>query len=403
MYRSFRNSRNFRPQRGSRFGRPVGGSRGMRPWKNAGPKVNPNSYIRHAEPIIAQEAEVIRHKFEDFDLDPRLFAAIKTRGYTQPTPIQDQTIEHILAGRDVVGIANTGTGKTAAFLLPGITKILRNGQERILIIVPTRELAVQIMDELKLFTSTTHIHSVLCIGGVHIGGQIGRLRNQPNIVIGTPGRLKDLIQQRALNLLNFKTIVLDEVDRMVDIGFIVDIRFIVSHLSQVRQSLFFSATISPEITSIMQTFLKNPITISVKKKETAAQVEQNIIRVRNKDEKLTRLIGLLRTAEYKKVLVFGRTKWNVEKLAKALHAQGFTSASIHGNKSQNQRLRALTDFKQDRIQVLVATDIAARGLDIDSVSHVINFDEPGSYTDYVHRIGRTGRADKQGVAITFVG
>lgn len=397
MYRSFNKSRNYG---NTRFGSHGRRGQSSSSWKKS--NVNPTQYVRSATPAVSVEPEKITHRFEDFNLDPRLFESIKTRGYTKPTPIQDQTIAPILEGRDVVGIANTGTGKTAAFLLPSITKILRNPQEKVLIIVPTRELAVQIIDELKLFTAAFHIHAVLCIGGVHIGGQIGRLKNQPNIIIGTPGRLKDLIQQRALNLLTFKTIILDEVDRMVDIGFIHDIRFIVSHLSPSRQSLFFSATISPEINSIMQSFLKNPVTVSVKKIETAGHVEQNIIRVRNKDEKVTRLIEMLRTNEYKKVLIFGRTKWNVEKLAKELLRSGFTAASIHGNKSQNQRLRALSEFKLNRIQVLVATDIAARGLDIDSVTHVINFDEPGSYTDYVHRIGRTGRADKAGVALTFV-
>ena len=361
---------------------------------------------RYVNKTVTQEAGgnfTPVHHFSDFQIEEIIKQNITARGYATPTPIQDQAIPHILAGKDVIGIANTGTGKTAAFLIPLIHKIIQNRSEKALIVVPTRELAAQIEEELKAFARHLHIASVLCIGGLSVNHQIFALRQNPNIVIGTPGRLKDLIERKFLHLSQFKYIVLDEVDRMVDIGFIHDIKYIISLLPANRQSLFFAATVSPDINGIIHSFLKTPITISVKVKETAERIDQDVIHVKDKDEKIEKLFSLLRRSEeYKKVLIFGRTKWGVERLAKNLAQHGFHVASIHGNKSQNQRLRALSQFKQNQLQVLVATDIAARGLDIENVSHVVNFDEPGSFTDYVHRIGRTGRANKYGKALTFV-
>lgn len=368
-----------------------------------GEKINSGRYVNTTPFQSDREVHAITHKFSDFPVDGRIKQNIAVRGYTIPTPIQDQAITPILEGRDVIGIANTGTGKTAAFLIPLINKIIRNMTERVLIVVPTRELAVQIDDELQIMARGIRIFSLLCIGGASINRQIASLRQNPNIVIGTPGRLKDLSQKRLLNLYQFKTIVLDEVDRMVDIGFREDIKYLISLLSQPRQSLFFSATVSPEVNSIIQTFVKNPITVSVKVQETVPQIHQDIIRVNGKEAKIERLNSLLRQEEFKKVLIFGRTKWGVERLFKTLLKKGFNVASIHGNKSLNQRLRVLTQFKQNQLRILVATDVAARGLDIDDVSHVINFDEPATFTDYIHRIGRTGRAQKMGKALTFVG
>lgn len=371
---------------------------------NHGPKesIDPSKYINKATSTPISETYVSQHKFADFLIDSQLKENIIYKGYTVPTPIQDQTIPHILAGKDVVGIANTGTGKTAAFLIPLINKILQNRQEKVLIIIPTRELAAQIRDELRCFTRRLDIDSVLCIGGANIRSQMFILRQEPNIVIATPGRLKDLIQRRTINLSQFKNIVLDEVDRMLDIGFLKEIQYIISLLSKERQSLFFSATVSPSIHNLIQSFTKNPITISVKVSETAQQIDQDILHVRDRKEKLEKLSDMLRQQEFTKVLVFGRTKWGVEKLSIALQKFGFSAASIHGNKSQGQRIRAISLFKENRIQVLVATDVAARGLDIEDVSHVINYDEPASFDDYVHRIGRTGRANKQGKALTFI-
>lgn len=364
--------------------------------------VSVSSYINKAETGSIDNTIEIKHRFEDFPIDSRLKQNIIAHGYVTPTPIQDQVIDHILQGRDVIGIANTGTGKTAAFLIPLIDKIIHNRSEKVLVIVPTRELAVQINDELTAFTKSLNIYSSLVIGGMSINRQILELRQNLSVIIGTPGRLKDLIQRHFLHLGSFQTIVLDEVDRMVDIGFINDIKFIISRLSQNRQSLFFSATVSGQVNSIIESFTKNPITVSVKIKETAHGIDQDVIRVKDNNEKIEKLQSMLRQDEFKKVLIFGRTKWGVERLSKTLQQKGFVAASIHGNKSQNQRLRALSQFKQNQLQVLVATDIAARGIDVSDISHVINFDEPSNYTDYIHRIGRTGRAQKTGKALTFV-
>ncbi len=366
-------------------------------------RVNPDRYINKATDVDAQTAYVAVHQFVDFDVAPELKANIIAHGFTTPTPIQDQVIPLILSGRDVVGIANTGTGKTAAFLIPLIHKIMKDHTQKVLVIAPTRELATQIEDELKLFARGLNISSVLVIGGASMGTQIQRLRMRPNFVISTAGRLMDFVDRRMVNLRDYNTIVLDEVDRMVDIGFIRDIRTIISALPSARQSLFFSATVSGAVSGILASFTKDPVTISVKVRETLAGVDQDIIRVKSKEEKLSTLHTLLSKAEFSKVLIFGRTKWNVEKLARSLTERGFSVGSIHGNKSQNQRIRVLTQFKENKLQVLVATDVASRGLDISDVSHVINYDEPESYDDYVHRIGRTGRANKAGVALTFVG
>ncbi len=390
----------------------VGQSVYVRKGNNAGRSMNaanrrtivdPSRYISSENIQPIQEKYTPQHSFDDFSVDNRIKQNIYARGYEKPTPIQDQAIIPILEGRDVVGIANTGTGKTAAFLIPVINKILKDSANKVLIVIPTRELAVQIDDELRAMSKGLNISSLLCIGGTSINRQIFSLQQNPSVIIGTPGRLKDLSQRRFLDLSNFKTIILDEVDRMVDIGFIQDIKYIVSLLSRPRQSLFFSATISSDIGSIIQSFLTNPVTIKVKLQETLPQIEQDVIRVKDKNEKLQKLDEMLREEEFKKVLIFGRTKWGVERLSRSLQQKGFNAASIHGNKSLNQRLRVLTQFKLNQLHILVATDVAARGLDIEDVSHVINFDEPSSYTDYVHRIGRTGRAHKSGKALTFVG
>ncbi len=394
--------KSFSPSRphNSRF---RGGSAGGR-RPPIGAPIRHDRYVNRVEiaETTAPEVHPITHQFNDFAIADAIKNAIAARGYTTPTPIQDQVIEHVLAGRDVVGVANTGTGKTAAFLIPLIHKVLQDKKQKVLIMAPTRELAAQIHEELRLFTKGLPILSVLIIGGANMSNQLWALRQQPNFLISTPGRLKDFANRRSVHLAEFTTVVLDEVDRMLDIGFIADIRHLLSLLPRSRQSLFFSATVSPAISSIIASFMTDPITISVKVKETAKGIDQDVIRFQSKEDKMKKLYELLRMEEYNKVLIFGRTKWNVERLAHSLSDDGFSVGSIHGNKSQNQRQRVLMDFKKDRLQILVATDVASRGLDIDDVALVINFDEPASYDDYVHRIGRTGRASKQGKALTFV-
>ncbi len=341
-------------------------------------------------------------KFEDFKISPQVLENIKLKSYTMPTPIQDQVMRPIIEGRDVIGIANTGTGKTAAFLIPLVDKVFRNKLERVLIVAPTHELVLQIHDELRGFARGLGIYTALCIGGANMGKQISQLRQKPHFVIGTPGRLKDLIETSILQLSQFRNVVLDEADRMVDIGFIKDIKYFISLLPHIRQSLFFSATISGKVKEILQTFVKNPITVSVKKQETAENIEQEIIRVQPGYNKIDKLHDLLRQEGFEKVLLFGRTKWGVQKLTDELVRRGFKAGAIHGNKRQNQRQRVLDAFKSNEIQILLATDVASRGLDIPDVSHVINYDMPESYEVYVHRIGRTGRIDKKGTALTFI-
>ena len=369
--------------------------------RNQGEHIDPARFINKA--VITEEVEhfIPEHNFQDFNIDQTIKKSIASKGYIVPTPIQDRVIAHILNGSDVVGVANTGTGKTAAFLIPLINKIILNRREQVLIVVPTRELALQIESELQGFTRGMRIFSVCCVGGASMGRQISQLRNQYNFIIGTPGRLKDHIEHRFIRLSNFRTIVLDEADRMLDMGFINDMRFVMAGMPKERQTLFFSATLSRDIDNLIYEFLHQPVKISVKTRDTAKNVEQDVVRIDGRD-KMEVLHNLLMHSEFSKVLIFGRTKHGVERLSQTLSRRGFRSESIHGNKTQSSRQKALNLFKNSHIQILVATDVAARGLDIADVSHVINYDLPATYDDYVHRIGRTGRADKRGKALTFL-
>jgi len=352
--------------------------------------------------VTETEAIEIKNSFEDYNLNDELKVNLKKKGYTVPTPIQDQSIKHILDGKDLVGLANTGTGKTGAFLLPLIDKISRNKNERALIIAPTRELALQIENELREFSYGMKIFYASCVGGLSIYHQISNLKRKPHIVIGTPGRLKDLNERGYLDFSTFGNIVLDEVDRMLDMGFIIEIKSFLKMLPQKRQSLFFSATIPPKIRELVQGFLNNPIMVEVKSRETTTNIEQDVIRIAHKDMKFDKLQDLLNDSEFEKVLVFSETKRDVEKLTMSLIKEGFKAESIHGDKRQSQRQRALKAFKDNVVRILVATDVAARGLDIKNVTHVINYTVPQTYDDYIHRIGRTGRAGNKGKALTFI-
>ncbi len=397
-----------RPQGGGRSfggGRP-GGNRGGGRGGNRGPAkkyIHPSKFINKA---VAKADEIpyeSTHKFADFPFGSQLHHNIATKGYVTPSAIQDQAIPHIIDGKDVIGLANTGTGKTAAFLLPIIER--QSGitlRPSVLIVAPTRELAQQIDEQFRDFSRGMNLYSTLIVGGVNIDRQIRDLKRRPHVVIGTPGRLKDLMQRRVLQLKNMTTLVLDEADRMLDMGFLPDIRAIVNEMPEERQTLFFSATITPEIQALVNTFLKDPETVSVRTSETSEHVEQDVIEARDKNHKVELLEELLKQEAYDKVLVFGETKFGVQRLSDHLDNVGIPSAAIHGNKNQSQRQRALKQFKDNRVKVLVATDVAARGLDIPNVSHVINFDTPQTYEDYTHRIGRTGRGGARGHAHTFI-
>ena len=360
-----------------------------------------SSFINKAVTSAPKEAFVPEHSFKDFKFNSGLLRSIEQRGYRELTPIQDKVIPPIIQGKDVVGLANTGTGKTAAFLIPLVAKVSLNPQEQILIVTPTRELAQQIEQELVSVTREAQVSCITCIGGERIGSQIRRLKVRSQFIIGTPGRLIDLIEKNKLKLGGIRTVVLDEADRMLDMGFINDIKFLMTHITKSRQTLCFSATMSQKIQSLINDFLKDPITISVKTTETPENIEQDVVRTRNLN-KVDVLQDLLENNEFKKVLVFGRTKRGVENLSRTLTKRGLKSESIHGNKTQSQRKRALLNFKNSRVQVLVATDVAARGLHIRGITHVINYEIPETYEDYIHRIGRTGRGTHQGKALTFV-
>lgn len=364
-------------------------------------RIDESMFIKRAEPVVKIEESPVKHNFSDFDFSPVLMDNIKNKGYLKPTPIQDEIIEFIMEGRDVLGVANTGTGKTAAFALPLINQILQNPNKRILILAPTRELAQQIKQEIRSFTFGMRVYVALAIGGAYIREQIIDIKRDPHFIIGTPGRIKDLAKKRVINFSKFDVLVLDEVDRMLDMGFIGDIKEIVSQIPTPHQTLFFSATVNKKIQPLIESFLTNPAEISVKTQESSKNVEQNVVRVR-REEKEKMLQQLLRQEEFKKVIVFGGTKLVVEKLSKNLYEKGFKVGSLHGDKLQRQRQMTLKAFKENTINILVATDVAARGLDVADITHVINYDKPNNYEDYVHRIGRTGRGNKTGFALTFI-
>ena len=354
---------------------------------------------------VVTEIQVVfkpEHAFTDFNIDARLKANIIARKYLLPTQIQDKAIPHVLLGVDVVGIANTGTGKTAAFLIPLINKVLIQPRTKVLIVVPTRELADQITDEFRSLTPGLNMQAVCAVGGASIVNQIRQLSRQPQFLVGTPGRLRDLIDRSKVDLSQYSTVVLDEADRMLDMGFINEIKFMLAKMPASRHTLFFSATMSSEIQALIRQFLTNPVNISVKTGDTPASVDQDVVRVPVGKNKFDILCEMLRKPDFNKVLIFGKTKHGVQRLALQLSALGFKSESIHGNKTQPQRQRALNLFKEHHMNILVATDVAARGLDIAGVSHVINYDLPATYEDYVHRIGRTGRSGLKGRALTFV-
>lgn len=369
--------------------------------RKRGQDVDITAFIEKSANVAAPKTFEIMNSFADFNLCREIKGNIKKRGITNPYPIQDRSINHILEGKDLIGLANTGTGKTAAFLLPLIDKVFRDRSQKVLIIAPTRELALQIENELRLFSWGMKIYFASCVGGLSIHKQISNLNRKPNFVIGTPGRLKDLSERRVINFRSFNNVVIDEVDRMFDMGFIDEITAFLNQLPKERQSLMFSATIPPKIKGLVETFLKNPVMVDVKYGETASNVDQTVIKV-SRDAKFGHLQELLAQPDMSRVIIFNDTKRAVEKLTVNLIREGFKADSIHGDKSQGQRQKALASFKNQTVDILVATDVAARGLDIKNVSHVINYTVPQTYDDYIHRIGRTGRADCRGKAMTFV-
>ena len=343
--------------------------------------------------------------FTTLGLGSKLTQSLKEKGYVEPTPIQAKAIPIILSGRDVIGVAQTGTGKTAAFVLPLLERLSVAQPERrmrVLVIAPTRELVVQIEENIRAYGRHLHLRYATIFGGVGEGPQIQALRRGVDLVVATPGRLIDLMEQRHVDFNALQVLVLDEADRMLDMGFLPPIRRIVAATPPTRQTLLFSATMSKEIEKVTKEFLKTPALVEIGARSTPAEaVTQWVVEV-SMAAKVPALIHLLKDAALESVLVFSRTKHGADRIARKLETVGIRTATLHSNRTQGQRLAALKRFKSGEVRVLIATDIAARGIDVDGISHVINFDFPPQPEDYVHRIGRTGRMQAIGDAISFV-
>src|SRR3989440_8504101 len=346
--------------------------------------------------------------FRALNLSPQIVQAVRDAGYTEPTPIQVAAIPLISAGHDIIGIAQTGTGKTAAFVLPILMKLAAskpNGQTRgprALVVAPTRELVVQIEENVRAYAKHVPLRMATVFGGVNERPQIEALRSGVDLVVATPGRLIDLMEQRAANLSGVEFLVLDEADRMLDMGFLPQIRRIVKALPQKRQTLMFSASLSHEIEQLTHQFQRSPRIVQIGRRANPAETVTQFAYEVRPHLKFALLLHLLGDPKFDTVLVFTRTKHGADKIARRLESSGIKTGTMHSNRSQNQRLRALKDFKSGAVRVLVATDIAARGIDVDGISHVVNYDFPMHPEDYVHRIGRTGRAHAVGDAISFV-
>lgn len=343
--------------------------------------------------------------FTTLGLGPKIAKAVESSGYTEPTPIQTKAIPVILQGRDIIGVAQTGTGKTAAFVLPMLEKLSKGERRRsmrALVVAPTRELVVQIEENVRNYARNLNLRFATVYGGVNERPQISALRNGVDLVVATPGRLIDLMGQGHVNFSGIEFVVLDEADRMLDMGFLPQIRQIVRALPAKRQSLLFSATLSKEIEQVTKEFLKDPEIVQIGRRATPAETVTQYVYEVQKPAKVDVLIHLLQDKAMDMVLVFSRTKHGADKISRKLIAAKIPSATLHSNRTQNQRIEALKRFKSGEVRVLVATDIAARGIDVDGISHVVNFDFPPQPEDYVHRIGRTGRAHAVGDAISFV-
>jgi ATP-dependent RNA helicase RhlE len=345
--------------------------------------------------------------FDQLGLTPELLRAGAQQGYTEPTPVQRESIPHVLAGRDLLAGAQTGTGKTAAFVLPILQRLNANPHQgrqpvRVLVLTPTRELALQVEESVRTYGAQRPVGSAVIYGGVGYEPQVRRLRQGPEIVVATPGRLLDLVGQRSIDLAHVEVLVLDEADRMLDMGFIHAIRKVLALLPAQRQNLLFSATFSAEIRRLAADFLKDPAYVQVTPRNTAAELVRQVVIPVDRGRKRELLSHLVTSGRIYQALVFTRTKHGADRLARQLEMDGISALAIHGNKSQPQRVRALNDFKRNKVAILVATEVAARGLDIEALPHVINYELPMVASDYVHRIGRTGRAGADGDAISLV-
>ena len=364
-------------------------------------RIDPARFVSDAQ-VAKVEVYIPQNTFADFALHDILHTNLTTRGFEQPTPIQDQSIPAALLGNDILGMAGTGTGKTAAFALPVLQALLNDKQSAALIVAPTRELAEQIEADFRVFAQNSGLRTALLIGGSSMGAQLRDLRSSARLVIGTPGRIKDHFKRGTVRLNTFNLVVLDEVDRMLDMGFVDDVRTIMQQTADNRQSLFFSATMNPSVRRLVDEFVTDPTVINIASTKATSSVKQDVVRYQTAGNKIDQLHDLLVSDQVSKTIIFDETQRGVERLAIELQARGFAVDSMHGGKTQGQRQRALAKFKKSETTVLVATDVAARGLDVTDISHVINYSVPQNYDDYIHRIGRAGRAGRLGYAYTFL-
>ncbi len=364
--------------------------------------IDPGKLVKRASQT-KEEKFVSTITFKDFSLHKSLERNIATKGYVSPTEIQEKSIPSLIDGNDMIGIAATGTGKTGAFLIPIIHQMLENKEITALVVVPTRELAQQVQDEYRSLTNGLGLHSSCFIGGTNVSKDISIARRKNRFIVATPGRLNDLLDRRALNLNHSSILVLDEFDRMLDMGFINDVRKISQSMPNRAQTMLFSATVDKSQERLIKEFVHLPIRVNVTSGTMSSDnVHQDIIEVSASENKFDILLGLLKNPSFEKVILFAETKSTADTISKKLQKSGLRSDVIHGNKSQNYRTKAIKLFKSGKTRILVATDVAARGIDIDNVTHVVNYQLPRTMDSYIHRIGRTGRAGKTGMAYTFV-
>ncbi len=364
-------------------------------------KINPDQLVKKAVKTEVKKY-VSTRKFQELALSEVLKKNLAQKGYEHPSEIQDKSIDHLMKGVDMIGIAATGTGKTGAFLIPFIEQVLQGKMNSGLVVVPTRELAQQVQTEFSSLAKGTGLRTNCFIGGTNVPKDIAKAKQRVQLTIGTPGRLLDLMQRGALRLQQTDVLILDEFDRMLDMGFIKDIQSIVATLNKRKQSLLFSATLNKSQEKLIQEIVSNPVRVQVASGSTSSDnVDQNVIHVAPHENKFQLLLNLLLGDNTDKVMLFAETKHGADKLSKQLSKSGIHSDAIHGNKSQNYRTKVIDRFKRGKLKVLVATDVAARGIDVKGVTHVINYQLPLTMESYIHRIGRTGRADATGIAYTF--
>ncbi|QZT38967.1 DEAD/DEAH box helicase [Halosquirtibacter xylanolyticus] len=370
--------------------------------KAATSDIKPEQLIKKAT-SVEQVKYVSEIHYADLDLHPKLAKNIERKNYQQPTEIQEKSIDHLMESKNLIGIAATGTGKTGAFLIPMVHQMLNDNSITALIMVPTRELAQQVDAEFKSLTLGTSLNSVCFIGGTNINKDIANTKRKMSLIVGTPGRLNDLIQRKNLKLGRVSKLVIDEFDRMLDMGFIHDVRKIIAAMKSREQTMLFSATTDKSQEALIKEIIKNPVRVNATNHNISGNnVDQDIIKVGSDESKFDLLLKLVKDDSYEKIILFAETKHQVNKISKKLNKSGVKSDVIHGNKSQNYRTNVIEAFKQGKLKVMVATDVAARGIDIKDVSLVINFQIPPTMDSYTHRIGRTGRAGSTGKAITFI-